>query len=74
MLIVQSCLTLATLGLKDARLLCPWNSPGKNVRVGSHSIHRGIFLTKGLNLGLLHCREGNKFQDNDYYKYERDIF
>ena len=37
------------------KLLCPCNSPGKNTRVGSHSLLQGIFLTQGLNLGLLHC-------------------
>ena len=37
-------------------LLCPWNSPGKNTGVGSHSLLQGIFLTPGSNLGLLHCR------------------
>ena len=40
-----------------ARLLCPWNSPGKNAEVGSHSLLQGIFLTQGLNQGLLHCRQ-----------------
>ena len=25
-------------GLQPARLLCPWNSPGKNTGVGSHSL------------------------------------
>ena len=24
--------------------------------MGSHSLLQGIFLTKGLNMGLLHCR------------------
>ena len=38
------------------RLLCPWNSPGKNTGVGSHSLLQGIFPTQGWNLGLLHCR------------------
>ena len=37
-------------------ILCPWNSQGKKNRVGCHSILQGIFLTQGLNLGLLHCR------------------
>ena len=37
------------------RLLCAWNSPGKNAGVGGHSLLQGIFLTKGLNPGLLHC-------------------
>ena len=39
------------------RLLCPWNSPGKNTGVGCHSLLQGIFPTQGLNLGLLHCRQ-----------------
>ena len=30
---------------------------GKNTRVGSHSLLQGIFLTQGLNPGLLHCRQ-----------------
>ena len=44
-------------GLQPTRLLCPWNSAGKNTRVGSHSLLQGIFPTQGLNLGLLHCRQ-----------------
>ena len=40
-----------------ARLLCPWNSPGKNTGLGCHSLLQGIFPTQGLNLGLLHCRQ-----------------
>ena len=39
------------------RLLCPWNSPGKNTGVGSHSFLQGIFLTLGLDPYLLHCRQ-----------------
>ena len=48
---------LQPLGLCPARLLCPWNSPGKNTAVGSHSLLQGIFPTEGLNPGLLHCRQ-----------------
>ena len=33
------------------------DSPGKNTGVGCHSLLQGIFLTKGLNLGLLNCRQ-----------------
>ena len=44
-------------GLKPTRLLCPWNSPGKNTGVGSLSLLLGIFLTQALNRGLLHCRQ-----------------
>ena len=43
-------------GLQPARLLCPWNSPGKNTRVGCHALLQDVFPTQGLNSGLLHCR------------------
>ena len=29
----------------------------KNTGVGCHALLQGIFLTQGLNLGLLHCRQ-----------------
>ena len=44
-------------GLDLTRLLCSWNSPGKNTGVGSHSLLQEIFPTQGSNLGLLHCRQ-----------------
>ena len=44
-------------GLQPARLLCLWDSPGKNTRVGFHFFLQGIFLTQGSNPGLLHCRQ-----------------
>ena len=31
-------------GLQPARLLCPWDSPGKNIGVGCHALLQGIFL------------------------------
>ena len=34
-----------------------WNSPGKNVGVGCHSLLQEIFPTKGLNPGLMHYRQ-----------------
>jgi len=37
-----------------ARLLCPWNFPGRNIGVGCHLLLQGIFLSQGLNLCLLH--------------------
>ena len=52
-----SCVQLLDpLGLWPDRLLCPWNSPGKNTGVGCHFLLQGIFTTQGLNPGLLHCR------------------
>ena len=44
-------------GLGPTRLLCAWNSPGKNAGVGCHCLFQGIFLTQGSNPGLLHCRQ-----------------
>ena len=41
--------------LKPTILLCPWNSPGKNPGVGSHSLLQGIFPSQGSNPGLRHC-------------------
>ena len=44
-------------GLLLAWFLCPWDSPGKNTRVSSYSLLRGIILIQGSNPGLLHCRQ-----------------
>ena len=49
-------------GLQPTRLLCPWNSPGKNTGVGFHSLLQGIFPTQGLNFCLfclLHWQVGS---------------
>ena len=40
-------------GLYPARLLCPWDSSGKNTGAGCHFLLQGIFLTEGLNPSLL---------------------
>ena len=58
-LFTQSCPTLCDpiLRLYPARLLCPWDFPGKKTRVFCHSLLQGIFLTQGSNLGLLHCTQ-----------------
>ena len=39
-------------GLQPARLLCPWDSPGKNTGVGHHALLQGIFPTQGSNSRL----------------------
>ena len=44
-------------GLRPARLLCPWNSPGKNTGVGCPSLLQGIFPTQRSNPGLTHSRQ-----------------
>ena len=51
--------SLPRCGLQPARLLCPWDSPGKNTGVGCHALLQRLFPTQGLNqrlLCLLHCR------------------
>ena len=37
-------------GLQPARILCSWNSPGKNTGVGSYLFLQGIFLTQGFTI------------------------
>ena len=44
-------------GLWPARLLCPWNFPGKNTGVNCHALLQGIFPTQESNQGLLYCRQ-----------------
>ena len=72
-LVAKSCLTLCdTMDSNPTRLLCPWDSPGRNTGVGCRFLLQGIFPTQGSNpclLSLLHCRLilyhwatwGNKF-------------
>ena len=52
----ESC-SVVSSSLWPHGLYSPWNSPGKNTEVGSLSLLQEIFLTQGLNPGLLHCRQ-----------------
>ena len=45
--------SLRPYGLQATRLLCPWNSPGKNTGIGGHALLQKIFLTQGSNPCLL---------------------
>ena len=56
-LVAHVCLTHCDPMDCNARLLCPWNSPGKNTRMGSHSFLQEIFLTQGSNPGILYHRQ-----------------
>ena len=47
--------SLKPRGRWPARLLCPWDSPGRNTGVGCHALLQGIFPTQGSNPGLPHC-------------------
>ena len=55
--VTKSCPTLAIPWTVTTRLLCPWDSPGKNTGVGCHFFLQGIFPTLELNPGLLRCRQ-----------------
>ena len=41
------------MGCSPTRLLCPWDSPGKNTGMGRHALLQNIFPTQ-IGLGLLH--------------------
>ena len=56
-LVTKSCPTLATSWVVAHQAPCPWDFPGKNTGLGSHSVLQGIFPNHGSNLGLLHCRQ-----------------
>ena len=40
-LVTQLCPTLRPPGLQSTRLLCPWDSPGKNTGVGGRTLLQG---------------------------------
>ena len=49
-------LSVVSNSLWPQGLYSPWNSPGKSIGVGDHSLLQGIFPIQGLNPGLSHCR------------------
>ena len=53
---IESC-SVVSDSLWPHGLYSPWNSPDQNNGVGSLSLLQGIFPTRGLNLGLSHCRQ-----------------
>ena len=54
----QLCPTLChPMDCSRLRLLSAWNSPGKNTRVGSHSLLQEISPTQESNSDLLHCKQ-----------------
>ena len=53
-----SCVLLCDpMDYSPARLLCPWDSLGKNTGVGTQSLLQGIVPTQGSNPGLLDHRQ-----------------
>ena len=62
MLRVQSIMSyfLQPYGLQPTKILCPWDSPSKNIGTGCHFLLQGIIATQVLSLHLLHllhCQE-----------------
>ena len=58
-LVTQSCPTLCdpmNCSL-PSRILCPWDFPGKNTGMGSHSLLQEIFSIQGSNPRLSHWRQ-----------------
>ena len=52
---VLSCVRLSvTPRTVPARILCPWDSPGKNTALGCHFLLQGLSPTQGSNPCLLH--------------------
>ena len=51
---LQFCPALCDSTNWSTRLLCPWDSPGKNTGVGCHALLYEIFPTQGLNPCLQH--------------------
>ena len=54
--------SLRSHGLQPTRLLCPWDSPGKNTGVGCHFLLQGSFLIQGSNqcfVCLVHWQVGS---------------
>ena len=60
--VTQLCPTLRPYGPQPSRLLCPWDSPGKNTGAGCRALLQGIFPTQGSHLPLFrlpHWRAGS---------------
>ena len=51
--VISACLTLCDHMYCSPRLLCPYDSPGKDTGVGCHALLQGIFPTQGSNSCLL---------------------
>ena len=64
------CLSPLTRALQPARLLCPWDFPGKNPGMGCHFLLQGIFLTQGSNFHLLHWQVDSLLLSHPESPYE----
>ena len=53
-LVTKSCSNILQPPWTATRLLCPWDSPGKNIGATCHFLLQGVFPTQGQKLCLLH--------------------
>ena len=53
--VLYSTQSVVSDSLRPHRLYSPWNSPGQNAGVGSHSLFQRIFSTQRSNPHLPHC-------------------
>ena len=60
-------------GLQPARLLCPWDSPGKNTGVDCSALFQGIFPTQGLNLCLLSLLHWQRWLFTTRFTWEASV-
>ena len=61
-LVAQLCLTLCEPKDHSPRLLCSWDSPGKNTGVGCHCLLQGIFPTQDWTcVSYISCIAGRFF-------------
>ena len=49
-------------GLQPAKLLCPWDFPGKNTGVDCHFLLQGVFSIQELSLGLPALKADSLYQ------------
>ena len=66
-----------TIRTEPAKLLSPWDSPGKITGVDCHALLQRIFPTQGWNLGLPHCRwilycQSHQGSHNNYNKMQEE--
>ena len=54
------------------RLLCPWDSPRQNTRVGCHALHQGIFRTQGSNMHILQLTSYAPIQNIKVLKIKKE--
>ena len=60
-------------GLQLTRLLCPWDSPGKNTGVGCHALLQRTFLTQGLNPCLSLALAGRLFATSTTWRILKEM-